>query len=314
MLKRLIGFLSVVIAAAAIGIVGAGPAQADTFYCDPVTNKCYTIIENPGTDPIGNPDPETGFTPGPTVCTYKKFVDGAYVNVETPCSDGKGGYWSNARQCYWSLDDPQNPVPPGGDPAGAWYSCTPHPECGTGQLDRPCYGVGQFLPNPPPGIDRLTPGQAAARLIRTFQLQGVNIGFAPDPNTPGSVGYVGIPVWMWVNDPTPLTYGPYSQTATLGGQTITATATVRSILWNMGDGSTVACANPGTPYQVSFGLTDSPNCGHRYSNVSNGRYTVTATSQWTVDWTGGGQSGSVPLTATSNTSVEIRELQSVNVR
>lgn len=313
MLRRLTGFLVVLAAVAATLVVGVAPAQADYLYCDPLTSECYTVIESPAVDPVGSPDPETGFTPGASQCLFTKTMpDGTKQNVETPCSTGGGNYWSNNRQCYVNLMDAQNPAPPGGDPLGAWYMCTPHPECGGG-LGRDCYGTSFWSDTPPPGITRLSPGQAAAILIRSFQLQGVNIGFAPDPNVPGSVGYVGIPIWMWVNDPTPLTYGPYSQTATLGGVTITATASVRSILWNMGDGGTVACANPGTPYQVSYGLTDSPNCGYRYSTISNGRYNVTATSQWSVDWTGGGQAGTVPLTTTSNTTVEIRELQSVNV-
>lgn len=312
--KRVAAIFAAMAAVATMVFVVPAPAMADYLYCD-ANNVCYTVIESPAVDPVGSPDPETGLSPGATQCLYTKSLpDGTEQNVETPCSTGNGNYWNNARQCYWSLDVPQDAPPPGSDPVGAWYTCTPHPECGNlGTIIRDCYGITQWLLTPPPGIDRLTPGQAAAILIRTFQLQGVNIGFAPDPNIPGSVGYVGIPIWMWVNDPTPLTYGPYSQTATLGGVTITATAEVSSILWNMGDGKTVACANPGTRYQVNFGLTDSPNCGYRYSTISNGRYNVTATSQWSVDWTGGGDTGTVPLTTTSNTNVEIRELQSVNV-
>lgn len=315
MLRRLTGFFAVLAAVAAVLVVGATPAQADYLYCDSITSECYMVIESPAVDPPSNPDPDTGFTPGATQCLYTKILpDGTKQNVETPCTTGGGNYWSNNRQCYMSLDDPQREPPAGADPAGAYYSCTPHPECGTGGvIIRDCYGVSFWSDTVPPGITRLTPGQAAAILIRSFRLQGVNIGFAPDPNTPGSVGYVGIPIWMWVNEPTPLTYGPYEQTATLGGVTITATAQVTSILWNMGDGNNVACANPGTRYQVSFGLTDSPNCGYRYSTISDGRYNVTATSQWTVTWTGGGETGTVPLTTTSNTSVEIDELQSVNV-
>lgn len=311
--KRITAIFATLAAAATMVILVPSPAVADYVYCD-ANDVCYTVIEAPAVDPVGSPDPETGFTPGATQCLYTKTLsDGTRQNVETPCSTDRG-YWSNARQCYWSLADPQAAPPPGADPLGAFYTCRPHPECGNlGGIIRDCYGVTQFLPNPPPGINQLTPGQAAARLIRTFQLAGVNIGFAPDPNAPGSVGYVGIPIWMWVNDPTPLTYGPYSQTATLGGVTITATAEVTSILWNMGDGRTVACANPGTRYQVNFGLTDSPNCGYRYSTMSNGRYNVTATSQWSVNWTGGGETGTVPITTASNTTVEIRELQAVNV-
>lgn len=292
-------------------VVGfSSPAFADSVVCNPATGICYTVIDQPGTDPISNPDPETGFTPGPTVCSYK---DANEQNVVVPCSTNDG-YWSNGRICYIKIAGTQPPAPPGSNPAGAWYSCTPVVgSCGI----RDCYGVTFWSNTPPPGINTLTPAQAAQRLIATFQIQGVNIGFAPDPTIAGSKSYVGVPIWMWVRDPTPLTYGPYSQTATLGGVTITATAKVTSILWNMGDGKTVACGSAGTEFKVAYGAVNSPTCGYRYSTTSEnqpgGKYTVKATSQWAVTWTGGGQNGAVPLTSTSNSNVVIKELQAVNV-
>lgn len=319
MLKRTAFVVAAVLAAVLLALGVAGPASADYVYCDPVTTKCYTVIDKPAVDPVSNPDPKTGFTPGASQCLYEKGAQ----NVEIPCTEGAGTYWSNNRQCYVSLAEAskQNPPPAGGLPTGAWYNCNPY--WGTLACDpalgpcNPPFGFTFWSNTPPPGITTLTPGQAAAMLIATFQLAGINIGFAPDPNQPGSNGYIGVPIWMWVNNPTPLTYGPYSQTATLGGITITATATVTSIAWNMGDGHTVACANAGTPYQVGFGVVDSPNCGYRYTQMSNnkpgGKYPITATSQWTVNWVGGGQTGAIPLTSTSTTAVEIRELQSVNV-
>lgn len=290
-------------------------ASADGVYCDPLTNECYTVIDQPGTDPISNPDPATGFTPGPTVCSWDNY-DGK--NVEVPCRTGDG-VWSNQRECYIAIAPDQPPGPPGSSPDGAWYGCAARPAgvCNTALLIRDCYSVTFWSDTPPPGIDTLTPAQAAQRLISTFQLQGVNIGFAPNPNILGSKSYVGVPIWMWVNNPTPLSYGPYTETATLGGQTITATAQVTSILWNMGDGTTVPCGSPGTEFRVAYGAIDSPTCGYRYSTTSDdqpgGRFTVTATSQWSVTWTGGGQNGTIPLTATSNSNVDINELQAVNV-
>lgn len=155
-------------------------------------------------------------------------------------------------------------------------------------------------------------------LALSFQIRGIDIGFAPDPNIPGSKSYVGVPIWMWVENPQPLTFGPYTETATLGGITITATAQVTSIIWNMGDGNSVGCANAGTEFLVQYGAVDSPTCGYRYQQTSDdqpgGRYTVTATSQWSVTWNGGGTGGVIPLTATNTTTVDINELQSVNVK
>ncbi|MEV5646541.1 hypothetical protein AB0L67_42035 [Streptomyces flaveolus] len=42
---------------------------------------------------------------------------------------------------------------------------------------------------------------------------------------------------------------------------MTATAKVTLIRWTMGDGATVTCAGPGTPYRGSKEMADSPDCG-----------------------------------------------------
>ncbi|MFI8952601.1 hypothetical protein ACIGO6_39790 [Streptomyces sp. NPDC053750] len=100
-------------------------------------------------------------------------------------------------------------------------------------------------------------------------------------------------------------------TATAGGVTVTATAAVTSIRWTMGDGTTVTCAGPGTPYQASVGMADSSDCGHRYSQISSGRpgeqYPLTAISTWTVTWqvTGGG-ADSGEFTETRSSTVGVR--------
>ena len=129
--------------------------------------------------------------------------------------------------------------------------------------------------------------------------------------------YVGIPVWLWVDNPQPLTWGPYSETATLGGQTITATAQVTSVRWSTGDGGSRVCGGTGTPYTSGYGVTDSPTCGYRYQTTSESqagdRFTVTATSSWVVTWTSvSGASGTVNLSTSSAVNLEVNELQTVN--
>jgi hypothetical protein len=173
---------------------------------------------------------------------------------------------------------------------------------------------------------RYTPAQAAALLVRTFQLRGIDIGMAPAQkvhvdDTAGTTAYrrawVGIPVWLWANDPQPLNYGPYTQTATLGGVTVTATARVASVTWTSGDGQNITCG-AGTVFDLD-GMrdqlaADSPTCGYRYQKTSGGReFTVTATSHWDVEWTGGGTDGTIAVRDTSSTTqVHVGELQSVN--
>ena len=75
----------------------------------------------------------------------------------------------------------------------------------------------------------------------------------------------------------------------------------------MGDGSTVACAGSGTAYQDSFGKESSPTCGYLYTR--QGTYTVRATSYWTVQWAGVGQSGTIPMDFTQTTNITMGEAQ-----
>jgi hypothetical protein len=159
----------------------------------------------------------------------------------------------------------------------------------------------------PPAVD---PEAVAAIAASKMKLLG------PDIVSPRAVGRytVGVPMWMWVNQ-TPTSYGPQTTSATAGAVTVTATARVSSITWNMGDGSTVTCNGPGTPYRASEGMAQSPTCGHVYAKTSAGaqsdKFSVTATSTWTVDWQGGGEAGQFSETRQSDVQVAIGELQVV---
>lgn len=284
---------------------------------------CDVEVEVPGGP--GSETPGTGpadFTPGPTTCTYTPKEG---EPREVPCSKD-GGWWANDIQCYWTLDDPQRPAPTGRDASvGAWYSCLPiePADCG-GRL---CYGTSVWRETPPPGVNRYTPAQAAGMLARTFVLKPIEIGMAPeqkvhtdDPagTAPYRRTWVGIPVWLWVSPPTESTWGPISRTATYGGVTVSGTASVQSLTWTSGDGQTRSCG-AGTRFDAAAmanqAAVDSPTCGFRYQHQSDGgTFTLSATSTWAVEWTGGGQSGRIAMPTTStSTTVRVGELQSVNV-
>ena len=68
-----------------------------------------------------------------------------------------------------------------------------------------------------------------------------------------------MPVWLWVNDPTPTTWGP----ATISAGGVTLTARVQSVTWDMGDGTTLTCGK-GTEWKRGMGGNPSPTCGHTY--------------------------------------------------
>lgn len=134
--------------------------------------------------------------------------------------------------------------------------------------------------------------------ISQMNLRAIDIGITPEPGA-DDVGIVGMPVWLWVKNPDSHSYGPITESASAGGITVTATARVEDITWDMGDGSQVTCRSAGTPYEPSYGRQASPDCGHTYlkssSTESGGKYTVTAASDWVITWIGAGQTGTIRL-------------------
>ncbi|MEU9072069.1 ATP/GTP-binding protein [Streptomyces sp. NPDC048306] len=166
-----------------------------------------------------------------------------------------------------------------------------------------------------PEADAIDPAVVAQMALDKMTLAPPAIDINPKP---GGKGLVGMPVWMAV-DQSPTTYGPNSATATAGGVTVTATAKVQSIVWSMGDGTSVTCNGPGTVYQKSFGMKQSPDCGHVYRQTSSeqpgGTFKVSATATWAVDWQvagGGGQSGQLTEVRDAAVAVTIVESQAVN--
>ncbi|MGQ4356571.1 ATP/GTP-binding protein [Streptomyces drozdowiczii] len=166
-----------------------------------------------------------------------------------------------------------------------------------------------------PAADAIDPAVVAQMAMDKMTLAAPRIHISPKP---GGTGLVGMPVWMAV-DQSPTTYGPNSATATAGGVTVTATAKVTSIVWTMGDGTSVTCNGPGTVYQKSFGMKQSPDCGHVYKQTSadqpGGRFRVGATATWTVDWQvtgGGGETGQMTAVRDASVAVTIVESQAVN--
>ncbi|MFG2425187.1 ATP/GTP-binding protein [Streptomyces sp. NPDC048448] len=272
----------------------------------------------------------TAGTPGPKPstgvgsCTVVEICVGAGVGGtpgsgnDKPTHPGKGtGKPPVPGPCIVTRMEPQPPtgssVWEGHDPGdGAIYTrICPVAIAGagaTGSLMGPPETFWSATP-PAPTID---PAQLAQQALDKMALLG------PDITSPDPAGkyIVGLPTWMWVTK-RQTTYGPNTASASAGGVTVTATATVSKIVWGMGDGSTVTCNGPGTPYTASYGNQESPTCGHTYSRTSasqdDGKYTVTATSTWSVDWqvVSGGETGQLTAIRQSQEQVAIGELQVV---
>lgn len=312
-----------VLAVASPAAASDGSGGCSTSQLSPT---CTVGVGNSGSNGSPNQSGNTGapvnFSPAPTSCSYQ--------DQAVPC-ETSGGWWSNQPgNCigYVQLAPPADQSsPPSGKSAsvGAWYLCTTYcPPPGIGGRD--CYGMTFWSEVPPAGITTYTPAQAAALLVKSFQLTGITIGMAPEDKTHtddpvGTAAYrrtwVGIPVWLWVQNPQPLNFGPYSKSATLGGVTVTATAQVDSVRWSSGDGQTVTCG-AGTAFDAAAMqdelATDSPTCGFRYQKTSGpGTFAVTATSRWVVRWTGGGTNGTIAVPSVrSATQIHVGQLESVN--
>lgn len=278
------------------------------------------------------PDPKPTSTVGP--CALLNMCVGAGVGAGSggsgTGSGGKGGAGRGsgggkkgkpvgAGPCIVVKMDPQPPASSsmwdGHAPGkGAIYTrVCPLGAVGAGAAGA-LMGAPQTFWAAAPPVATVDPAQLAQEALDKMTLRGADIGITPKP---GGKGVVGMPVWMWTTKSAE-TYGPNSASASAGGITVTATARVKRIVWNMGDGKSVTCTTAGTPYLRSYGKRNSPDCGHRYSQPSStepgGRFHVTATSTWQVDWEvdGGGESGELSATRASDVDITVAEVQVLN--
>ncbi|MBS2936958.1 hypothetical protein KDN32_04270 [Nocardioides sp. J2M5] len=281
----LLGF-TLAVAVQSPAIAGSCPDGSDPVpveQCDAQGN-CSVQLTCPGDDGGGGEEPGDGG--GSSTCTH---------NGETiPCQLPGVGTWNG--ECYVTPTqlEVQPPPPPGqSEDDGAWYYCIYPSGGGT-------YAGTAWVVD---GTTFIDPVVLAQRAIASMDLDPISIGIVPESGA-DRAGLVGLPVWMWVDNPTDDTFGPITESASEGSVSVSATASVLSIVWNMGDGTKVSCTGKGTPYADHYGKQPSPTCGHRYAKMSSdqpdGAYQVTATSHWVVEWTGGGQSGTIEFDLTTD--------------
>lgn len=130
----------------------------------------------------------------------------------------------------------------------------------------------------------------------------------PEPvvtlNPPGE-GVTGLETWLWYEGSTSLRAGPVS----LDGWTVTATAEVERIVWDMGDGTSVSATGAGSEAE--------PAATHVYERKSDGEpYTVAVTVRWhgTAEITGYGVTLSEDLgsvTPGGSRAYDVYEVRSV---
>lgn len=191
-------------------------------------------------------------------------------------------------------------------------------ECGPISPAAP--GGGPAAAPAPPPIDWLAVARGiASDAAATIGIEAIDIGIVPE-DIEGRVGLVGMPVRMWVENPSPETIGPMQRVVTSGPVVVTLNATMLAVGWDMGDGGHQLCAGalaPYTPYTDVAGDSPSPTCGYRYSRSSlrqpGEKFEVTATSTWQVTWTAttpaGATGGVIPMARSSSTSIKVGENQ-----
>lgn len=203
-------------------------------------------------------------------------------------------------------------TPSAGDPSGdgAWYvyKCS-----GSGSRDafyRPPIWIAGAPQQGGGGAPLPDPAELAQQARNQLRLPSPEIETSP----PGEQ-LVNLPTWLWLHRGN---WGRVSATASLPGVSVTAVARPARAVWRLGDGSSVTCNGPGTPYTAA---TDpkkaSPDCGHIYRTSSVGQrgntYAVSVTVHWSVSWSGAGQTGTFPgLTTTSQAAFRVAESQALN--
>lgn len=141
-------------------------------------------------------------------------------------------------------------------------------------------------PPPVPDVSAVDPGVLAQQAVEALDIAAPELRMSVE-----GTGYVGVPVWLWIEGGEAAT-GPVSATASAGGARVTATARLSAVEWSMGPpGELVRCAGAGTPWTGQDG--ESPDCGYVYTRRSlpertggRGVWTVTATAIWSVTWSG----------------------------
>lgn len=294
--------------AAVLGLgLGLAATLAAPASADPTCEKV-----NPSTGVCEISTPETPEPPGPTtpppgpggerVCIFD------WLEPEVVECHNIFGTWIDSLDSWCKPADPQPPQDSPiweGNTDGAIYDCV-HGLAGRGIPGT--HGGRLWLPGPPEAGP--SPRELADQAIAQMDFRAGAIGLAPPVD---AMSIVGADTWLWIADPGESTTGPITRTASAGGVTVTATASLDRIEWDMGDGTVVTCTTPGTPYQASFGNADSPDCGHTYTRSSahqpDERYTVTATTYWTIDWSGGGAGGTLAMDFSRSTQVRVGEIQ-----
>lgn len=259
----------------------------------------------------------------------------AWHGVQHPCWDPDLGYFDTASGCYFTQADPQ---PAADDPSwggntsadGAVYLKTCY------DANNNAEGAALVFLNKPPNIAAPPPTPATVAQMAVKKLQFAR----PVPHTaPPGQAVVGSPVWFWyeTSDAThDETVGPQSQTVSLNGVSVSATATLVDVVWDLGhvdpatgQEATLDCKGKGAGHPYADGLAQNPPadaCIGQFGRTSpagaakaatTSGYDLTVTQYWTITTTnladGSHPWGPVDIQVSSDPlALQVNELQVLN--
>jgi len=206
--------------------------------------------------------------------------------------------------------------------------------CGAPQNDGTGMGSNlvdyRFVPdgtNPLPAVPPPPPNPAilAEEAYRELVIPQPAIGAGPDRTKLA----VSLWTWLWVDNP-----GQLSVTVAAGGVSVSATASLATVTWTLGEPATqgdtyqpgspatITCQGAGTAPPAAYDWKAQPPCGYKYHwrslkerTGSTGTWPITATTNWTVTWQSNtGVTGGTTLNATSNDQFDIGEYRTVLVQ
>jgi hypothetical protein len=292
----------------AFGASGSTNVQCGISGSGSCTLSASTPGQAPGAPVAPQVQPVSATAPGSNECP-SPTAPGQTV----PCTIPAFG-WLGSDGCYYKPDP--GFVPPPGDTAdepppgetGGYYLVT----C-TGDTTGTGGGIVWLETGTAPGpATPPTLATLALQVVKQLNLPGFAIDASPSP---GADQLVGLPSWLWLAG---ANWQPTTATAAVPGESVTAVATPTTVTWNLGDGTTLVCNGPGTPYEASDAPNQaSPTCGHTFAASSAGQpndaFTVTATISWSVTWAGEGKTGTVPnLDTTATTPMRVAAIESLN--
>jgi hypothetical protein len=239
-------------------------------------------------------------------------------------------YWTPPVGSSWATEGQSDPPPTTSgttnpnQPYGCTYQADPEAQQTLGAggatpgewVIPTCAGPGVIDPMPPFWVTgaqpaavtvAVNPAALAQQALQQLGLGSPTIEMAPPD---GSPQLVGVASWLWI---APAEWRTLTASASAGPVTATATAAPSKVVWDMGDGNSVTCDGPGTPFSASDSNATT-DCSYTWPDP--GSFTVTATVYWTVTWTATGAAGGGNLGAQAGppaqVPVTVTESQAIN--